>query len=171
MILPMLLSAAMLFPTPWSRAPSETSLHKVGRWSLEVRLNRFSGRATCRLTNGNVSIVRGVVIFRFPKTVDTVRAVYRIDDGAPTDVSADTLALAQAGLALYSDDLRNPSGGLVRVPAPKLLDAQTIKIAPSPEARPVTFNVFGVRDAIERARLADCPSPISSDDGQRTERP
>ena len=157
MISSILLSVALLFPLPWARPAINASTYHVGHWTLTVQQDRFSDRRICQLTNGNVSIVRGAVVFHFPETVDTTQAVYRIDDGVPTEAAADTLSLAHAGFAIYSDDLTNPSGGLVRIPISKLLDAQTIRIAPGEGAPPRTYDVYGVRDAIERARLADCP--------------
>jgi hypothetical protein len=149
--------AAML-SLPWLGHPSDVRRehHRVGPWSLTVIHQSFAGRTQCRLDAPGVDYVRGAVELHLSPRADTFDAVYRIDGGPPRSVRADALEIASLGFALHRDDLWNPSGGLVRIPAHALAGAAQVAVQTRPGAGIHRFRVDGLTQALEAARNAGC---------------
>jgi len=146
--------ALVLFAHPartW--APRDTH-SRIGGWTLRVHSDRFSGGVSCRLFKHNVDYQRDALVFRLSRRASTLTSVYRIDGGAPRAASADALELARMGFAIYQDDLANPSGGVVRIPAHRLQGAKSVAIEVWRE--PVTFDITGLDAALDAASKSGC---------------
>ncbi len=136
----------------------------VGPWTIRVHTDRFSERVSCRLFGRGMEYRRGAVIFRLPGRFDTSTAAYRVDDRPPVDVRTEVMAMARLGFALYRDDLANPSGGLVRIPEDRLIDANVVRIEAGPKGAAFHFKVFGLSAALEVAGAAGCtPAAFAPD--------
>lgn len=99
---------------------------------------------------------RGALVIHLSPNADTFDAVYRIDGGAPRPVRADAMELASLGFALHNDDLSNPTGGLVRIPARTLAGASQVAVQIRPGAPVHRFPVDALAPALEAARAAGC---------------
>jgi hypothetical protein len=139
-----------------SRPARAASAQRIGGWTLRVRRDAFAGTASCRLTRGRASYEHGAVIFRLPSRTDTGAAVYRIDAGAPTPVVADQMAIASLGLPIWQDDLANPSGGVVRIPAAKLEGAGLVGIEARRGGRVWRVRIDNLAAALQAAGKAGC---------------
>jgi hypothetical protein len=150
--------ALLLALALWPFHPGGDPIHhiRIGGWALETRTDRFTGRVDCRLFRGSAFYVRQAVVFHLPPRVDTFDAAYRVDAGRVFLSRADAADLANQGFALHDDDLNNPSGGLVRIPASRLEGAALVWIQPGPNARPVRFKVSGLSLAVQSARDHGC---------------
>jgi hypothetical protein len=146
----------LLFASPWRQAQVHSAQHHVGPWTVRVSADRFSGRVRCRLFGQGMDYRRGTVIFRLPGRIDTSTAVYRVDDGEPVDVRTEVMDMARLGFAIYRDDLANPSGGVVRVPQARLIDANAVRIQAGPKGASLRFKVAGLGAALEVARASGC---------------
>jgi hypothetical protein len=157
----MLLHLAMIpfFLLPWHGHPAGVSAERehIGRWTLSVGNDRFTGGMTCRLYGRNMDYERHAVVFRLPAGLDTSGAVYRVDDGEAIAVRDEVVGMARQGFDVYRDDLGNPSGGLVRVPERRALRARTVKIKTLARGPVATFRIEGLDAALEAARKAGCP--------------
>jgi hypothetical protein len=149
----------LLLASPGSHAVVRARVEHVGRWTLGIRRDRFSGGATCRLYRHGVHYERGALVIGLPRKVDTFVAIYRLDDGPPVRVRDELDAMALAGFAVHADDLDNPSGGLVRVPEGRALDARWLRIEAPPRRFLFSYRIEGLRAAIAAARLAGCDDP------------
>jgi hypothetical protein len=87
---------------------------------------------------------------------DSFDAIYRIDNGPPIKVGADTLTIARRGLAVYQDDLMNPSGGIVRIPGERIVGAREVRIELRRGGRVVTRRLSGLESALEGAQIYRC---------------
>ena len=141
---------------PWPHAAGPRTVSHVAGWTLAARLDTFAGERSCTLSRGRVDYRRQALVFHLPARVDTAAALYRIDGAAPVAVRADEAELASLGFALHNDDLDNPSGGLVRIPAHRLAVAGEVQIEAAPGRRPVTFKIGGLSEALDAARAAGC---------------
>ena len=137
---------------PWGHH----SPNPLAGWALHVQTDHFSGAAICSLTKGRMSYERQAITFHLPYRINTFTAVYRIDGGPPRAVQDDQMDLARLGFALHRDDLANPSGGLVRIPADRLLHAGAISIETSTKYRPFRFTLNGLPAALDAAARAGC---------------
>jgi hypothetical protein len=140
---------------PFAARPAQ-SRRVIEGWRLTVRQDRFTGRNTCLVARGRQSLDRQVLVLRLPETVDTSRAVYRVDWGAPMAVSDDRAVVATLGHALWRDDLFNPSGGLVRIPYAKVANAHMIAVEAQPGGRIWTFSLAGLSAALAAAKSSQC---------------
>jgi hypothetical protein len=135
----------------------EQSRHqRIGAWSLTVTHDRFAAETKCRLSTHGLDFQREALVARLPSGVDTSSAAYRVDDSPPREVGADTMELAHMGFALHQDDLDNPSGGVVRVPAHLLTGAGRLTVQARPGGRIWSFKVAGLDAALDAARAAGC---------------
>jgi hypothetical protein len=160
---PALMSMLIAFPflhgkpaSVASPAPQAQSRSTIQGWRLTVRRDLFTGRNTCRLVRGRQALDRQVLVLRLPSKVDTTAAVYRVDWGAPMPAVDDRAAVASLGLALWRDDLTNPSGGLVRIPYAKVASAHTVAVEARPRGRIWTFSLSGLPAAVAAAKAANC---------------
>lgn len=129
---------------------------RIGAWTLTVTHERFAGAVKCRLTTNRVGYERQALVMRLPAQVNTASALYRIDDGDPRPAAGDAMELASLGFALTRDDLDNPSGGLVRVPARLLAEASRVGVQTRPGGPVFRFKVAGLQAALDAARAAGC---------------
>jgi hypothetical protein len=158
-----LLPLMFWLPFAHSQPANPTQTHgaarpqQVGAWTLSVRTDTFAGVTTCRLIRGHTTYERGAVTFHLPPKVDTSAALYRIDGEAPTPAKADNMAIAALGFALWQDDKANPSGAVVRIPAPKLMTARQVQIEPRLRTHQIySFNVDGLPPALAAAKAKGC---------------
>jgi hypothetical protein len=141
-------------PHLWGPPKGEVS-HVAG-WTLRVHPDHFTGTVTCKLWRERIDYQRQAVVFRLPTRIDTRAAVYRIDDAPPVAARADEAELAGLGFALNNDDLENPSGGLVRIPAHRLASAGEVRIETTPGHAPRKFKIGGLSAALEAAGKSGC---------------
>jgi hypothetical protein len=139
-----------------SKAHRTVSVQKIGGWKLTVRRDTFVGAAACRLTRGRAAYEQGAVTISLPPATDTAAAVYRIDGGAPRAAAADQMAIASLGLPVWRDDLDNPSGGLVRIPAARLTGAGLVQIETRLGGRVWRVPVANLGAALAAAKTAGC---------------
>jgi len=138
---------------PW---PHSSEVSQVGGWTLKVHLDRFAGERSCTLSRGRIDYQRQALVFRFSSRIDTTAALYRIDKAEPVAVRADEAELARLGFALHNDDLDNPSGGIIRIPAHRLASAGEVQIEAAPGRKPIKFKIGGLDAALDAARKAGC---------------
>jgi len=134
--------------------PGETT--RVGDWRLTVHREVFTGVVTCKLVRGRTEYRRHTLIVHLPARVDTSAAVYRIDQGKPFWVRQDQMRTARMGFALDDDSLENPSGGLVRIPAERLVGAHALSIEATTNLTPFQFRIDGLDAALARAGRLGC---------------
>ena len=154
MLLKLALIVLLLFPTHWGHARSRGERVRIGAWTMRVDSDRFRDQVRCQLFERNVSYQRRALVFHLPRRADD--AVYRIDGGPPMWARSDAMELADLGFTLHSDDLANPSGGLVRIPQPRIAGAHAVSIEPRSDVAPLRFNIDGFAAALDAARKAGC---------------
>jgi hypothetical protein len=148
------LALAMMIPLAAHAAGTRPQSRRLGAWAMVVRNDPFSGYRACRLGSGPVDYRRQALVFHLSHRTDTSGAVYRIDDGPPIWARSDAATLAHLGFALHADDLANPSGGLVRIPAARLAGAKQVRI--EAKGRVHAFRIAGFEAALAAARSLGC---------------
>jgi hypothetical protein len=128
----------------------------VRGWTLEVRRDRFSGETSCAFRTRDIALEKDVFTFSFPATVNTANAMFRVDDGRPQAIGPLGPEAAGLGVALSSDDLRNPSGGRVHIPARHLQGANSLRIRPNLNDGDKIFGLGGLKDALALAATKGC---------------
>jgi hypothetical protein len=146
----------LLLPLPWRSGTVHDVHQTVGGWTLNVRTNSFTDTARCRLAKGKVSFARGVLIFRLPPGLDTSEAYYRVDGGEPRAAKAELMSVAHAGLAIFDDQLANPSGGVVRIPAERVGHGKLVAIQANTASAPRRFDIAGLDFALDQAAKLGC---------------
>jgi hypothetical protein len=146
----------LLMPAPLGHGSGKIMTIKESGWVLKVRSDPFSGRISCHLTKRNAVYLKHAIVFQLSRRLDTSDASYRIDDGRPILSRSDQLNLARLGFALQTDDLDNPSGGLVRIPEDRLAGASNIQIEPKSYSRPIKFKLEGFSKIMTKAQDAGC---------------
>lgn len=139
------------------RQPRQNTEARIGRWKLTVRHDVFAGGVSCGLVNGRLGYERGALIVRLPRSTDTSAALYRIDGGSAMAAANDYSSLAVLGFAVWQDNLRNPSGGLVRIPASKIATARELTLEAAPSSRVWNFPLDGLPAALAAWKDAGCP--------------
>lgn len=125
---------------------------RVSGWTIDIRKDRFTGRQTCSLHSDGMHYERRAVVFRLPGLPDTTRAAYRIDKGQPFQAAADQATFARLGFTLQSEDLMNPSGGVVRITVERLGAARRVDIESRPYGSSHAYRLSGFAKALARAR-------------------
>ena len=163
---PLILSMVAALASPFSfghgRTAGEiqTTISRVQGWRIEMRRDRFLDTSSCRLRRGPMTLDRGVMVFHFPRAVDTAAADFRIDGGAAQSVGAVGVEVAGHGVALTGDNLRYPGDGRVAIPVRLLRSAQVVAIRPNAGRRHRTFDLTGLNAALEASQRQGCaPSP------------
>jgi hypothetical protein len=158
-------------PSAWfahhPSAKPTTRRHKIGRWTLEVTHDPFTGVIGCRLLAHGMTLEAGVMRFDFGANVRTFEAVYRIDGGPATAWRANAMELAAAGAPLESESLDNPSGGRVLTPLKALIGARAIAIRPSPASEARTYQLVGLGQALHAAAGAGCGADFPDNDSAK----
>jgi hypothetical protein len=129
---------------------------QLGRWSLELAADRFTGTIACRLRVSKAVFDEKAATFEFGHSVDTSDAFYRIEDGPVLAWRSLIPSLVAQGVKVQNDDLANPSGGRVPIPLKLLSDARSVEIRPDVHHRPKLFKLNGLQSAIERANERGC---------------
>jgi hypothetical protein len=150
------LMALLLLPPLFGHGASDPAAHRIGAWTVRERTDRFTHRSTCAVGRPRVRYDREALVLQLPARLDTSAAVYRIDGGPVISVREDAMELARLGFALQDDDLANPSGGRVTVPARRLAGARTIRIEAKPGGAVYSFEVDGLADALDAAARLKC---------------
>jgi hypothetical protein len=150
------LIALLLFPSLQPHDGGDGRVKHISGWVLSVRSDRFAGRILCRLGRPKIDYLRQTLVFHLPASSDTSGAIYRVDGGSPIWGQDDQMELVRLGFALHNDDLSNPSGGLVRIPLHRLVNARTVRIEVTPVRPSVKFKIDGLAQALEVARNAGC---------------
>jgi len=132
----------------------------VAGWTLTTRTDAFGGEVRCDLRRGRVSFARGALLISLGRKVSTFDAVYRIGGGPPRRSRDDAMEIAALGIALHNDNLDNPSGGLVRIPAQLVGDAYRITVEARPFVRPLAFTVAGLPAALQAEHAAGCDTGV-----------
>ena len=139
--------------------PAPARHQRVAGWEVETHRDRFTGHLTCQVKKGRISLARQAVVFHFPVRIDTFDAAYRIDGGPLYLARDDAADLAAMGFGLHDDDnLDNPSGGIVRIPASRLAGAHWVRIEAGPYAKAYRFTLAGLDAAIDAATSRGCDS-------------
>jgi hypothetical protein len=79
-----------------------------------------------------------------------------LDDGDVQEASALAIQAASLGGRSAGNNLRNPSGGEVRIPASILVDARLVSIRPDKNSAHRVFDMTGLFDAVQVAREKGC---------------
>jgi len=158
----MLLTAALVLglfnPVAHSAAharPTTRHVH-VGAWSVAVTRDRFAGAATCAINAADVSVHRGVAVFRLGHRQDTTHAVYRLDGGPPRDVSEAFDAVEARGFFPERGWIVDPDGGEVALPATYLSGVRNVLLRVSPSQAPRRIKVTNLDEAIASAKAYGC---------------
>ncbi len=142
----------------WLRGQPDRVVERaqVGPWRLEVAHDGFTGKTLCVVRNGDMTYHHGVMTFDFGGGTDTAEAQFRLDDGPPVKTVILASQAAGLGARFGSNDLRNPSGGVVHIPASALGQAQQISIRPGERADHRVFSLGGLPEALDAARAKGC---------------
>jgi len=143
---------------------------RVSGWTLDIRKDKFTGHQTCSLHRDGMHYERLAVVFRLPGLPDTTRAAYRIDKGPAFLASADQATFARLGFTLQSEDLMNPSGGVVRITVDRLGAGRRVDIESHPYGSSHRYRLDGFTKALARARTW-CAEPEFSRPTEFDQRP
>lgn len=155
LLLPPLFGHGAHDPVNRHGAPDHAT-RRVGGWTVRTRMDRFTGQSACALIRPHIRYERQALVLQLPAGLDTSAAVYRIDDGSVVPIREDAMELARLGFALHDDDLANPSGGRVTVPARRLIGARTIRVEVKPRGAVYRFEVDGFASALDAAAQLGC---------------
>jgi hypothetical protein len=156
MPLQLVLIMSLMLPTPWRDSAPRAEVRHIGGWTLRLHADPFTNRLACRLSKPKVDYQRQALVFHLPKRTDTSAAVYRIDGEPPLWARADDMEMVRSGFTLRNDDLDNPSGGLVRIPERRVLEAHAVAVETRANGRTVKFKIDGFRAALDAAHEAGC---------------
>ncbi|KSB87931.1 hypothetical protein AS593_18625 [Caulobacter vibrioides] len=157
-------------PLPAEAAPRRSALkvktkaYNLGGWEMRIERDGFTGQARCRLylsrtlRGPRISYADGVFGFHMGDKVDVADAWYRIDNGPPRAWRDDLPALATRGEPLATNDLFNPTGGVVLIARDKLAGAGTVTIRSDRGSAPRRFRMKGFEAALAAARYNGCAS-------------
>jgi hypothetical protein len=150
------LMALLLLPPLFGHGAPDHATRRVGAWTVRTHADRFTHASICALSRPQVRYERQALVLQLPARLDTSAAVYRIDDGPLIAVREDAMELARLGFALHDDDLANPSGGRVTVPARRLAGARTVRVEVKPRGAVYKFKVEGLAGALDAAGGLGC---------------
>lgn len=126
-------------------------------WVLVVEKDRFTGESRCTgRRRGGVTYRNGVVTFRFGEHVGTAQAQFRVDGGPARWARDFAVEAAGKGASFRSDNLDNPTGGLVHLPASVLQGAGSVAIRPDRDGRARTFSLKGLAETMAAAQAQGC---------------
>ena len=148
--------AFLLLPPLFGHGAPDHATRRVGAWTVREQTDRFTHRSTCAVVRPRVRYERQALVLQLPARLDTSAAVYRIDDGPVISVRDDATELARLGFALHDDDLANPSGGRVTVPARRLTGARMVRVEVKPRGAVYSFKVDGLTSALDAAARLGC---------------
>ena len=149
---------ALAFWSAAGRHPREISHERVraDHWTVDVRRDSFTGETQCVLRGPDVTLSHQVLTFRFRPSVDTANALFRADLGPVRNVGLMGPEAAGLGARLSSDDLGNPSGGRVHIPAHYLRSTKSVRIRPNPRGNDKVFDLGGLDAAVAAANQKGC---------------
>jgi hypothetical protein len=164
----LVLGLAMTIPSPASALPLFGSKgpkiiktkSRIGDWQLQISRNPFSGQIACRLRarNKNAFYMSGAVGFRFKRKWNVADAVYRLDGGAPQQSRDDLPELRALNTPMDRGGMDNASQGIVWIPFAKLMQANSVAIAPRRDRKAKIFHYRGLKGLHEIAVARGCAS-------------
>ena len=129
---------------------------RFGLWTLEIRRDPFASETACTISAPGMTFDHGALIIRLRSSANTFDAIYRIDQGPRVDSRSDQLKLARLGLAIYQEDLPNPSGGLLRIPGDEVRGAHQVRFELRRGGRVYTRSLWGLENALTSAQQNVC---------------
>jgi hypothetical protein len=141
------------------RRDAQVQHARIDGWRLEVRQDRFTGKALCTLERDHVAYDHGVVTFAFGRQVDTASATYRLDGGPVRRAGDVAVEAAGMGVRFDTQNLANPSNGEVHIPARELGEAHKIYIRANTRMTHRIFDLTGLPAALDAARSRNCDAP------------
>jgi len=103
-----------------------------------------------------MSYARGTIGLHLDPDTDVSGAWYGVDDRPPSPWRDDHPALVARRVTLDAGSLSNPTGGVVLIPAEKLVGARMVAVRVDREASMVRFKLKGFQQALEAARANGC---------------
>lgn len=149
----------------------KTKAYHLKGWDMRIERDGFTGLTRCRLyapgsvLQGRITYARGVLGFHLGEDVDVAGAWYSIDDKPPVAWRDDFPGLAEIREPLRTENLFNPTGGVVLIPRDKLAGARTVTIRSERGETPKRFRLKGFEQALVAARANGCaPTGDARDD-------
>ena len=139
-----------------------TKTYRLAGWDMRIQRDGFTGEVRCRLyvpagvRRHAMSYARGTIGLHLDPDQDVAGAWYSIDDRPATAWRDDYPALVARRVALDDGSLVNPTGGVVLVPAEKLVGARTAAVRAERQGAIVRFKLKGFQRALEAARANGC---------------
>ncbi|PXA78649.1 hypothetical protein DMC25_22375 [Caulobacter sp. D4A] len=140
----------------------KTKAYHLKGWEMRIERDGFTGLTRCRLYapstvfQGRMTYARDVLGFHLGEDVDVGEAWYSIDDKPPVAWRDDFPTLASRREPLSTDNLFNPTGGVVLIPHDKLDGARTVTIRAGRDQTPRRFRLKGFERALAAARANGC---------------
>jgi hypothetical protein len=157
---------ALLGILPFSGGGADMTVEQVrlGEWRLVVSHDRFNGAVVCEIHKPSMTYRRGLLVFEFDHHEDTANAEFRVQNGPARPIVAVATEAAGLGAQFGSDNLRNPSNGVVNIPLAALGGASHVAIRPNIGAKPRSFDLTGLDQAIVAAHGRGC-APVDQRPG------
>lgn len=159
MIEALALAGVMFRLWPFGDEIAEKRYRPVRGWTLVVEKDRFSGETQCRGLARGVSYKNGVLTFHMGRNVNTALAEFRADAGPARSAGDYAVEAAGRGAAFRTDNLLNPSGGLVHLPVEAVRSASTVSIRSAKDKRAKTYRLRGLEQTLEAAKAQGCAVP------------
>src|SRR5262249_29848361 len=105
---------------------------------------------------GPMRYQRQALVIQLSRRQDTSNAAYKVDGGELVWTRTEDAAFAARGFAIHNDTLTNSSGGIVRVPEERVMDAVALTVQPKPGASSIRLDVDGLRAALDAADKSGC---------------
>jgi hypothetical protein len=144
---------------PFGDEITEKRYRPVRGWTLVVEKDRFSGEVQCRGLGRGMSYKNGVLTFHMGINVNTALAEVRLDQGPAKAAGEFAIAAAGRGAAFRTDNMLNPSGGLVHLPVEVVRPAATVSIRADRDRRAKTYRLRGLEQTLEAAKTQGCAVP------------
>jgi hypothetical protein len=154
--MPHLFDLKRLTPHDTARVSHKVTRTRIGKWTLTVTRDAFNGVVACSLDAPGMAVDKGAVAFRFSPKQDTSAAEYRLNDGPVVPVRSNLPTLAGLGVQVVSDDLANPSRGMVYIPVKVIGASSYVWIRTEKRGPARVFKVHDLEAAVFAARADKC---------------
>ena len=154
--MPHLFNPARLTPHDTASASRKVNRTVIGKWTLTVSQDPFNGSVACTLSTPGMVVERGAVAFQFSPKTDTSAAEYRLNNGSVVPVRSHLATLAGLGVQVSSDDIVNPSHGMVYIPVKVVGTSSFVWVRPEQKSPARVFKVRDLDTALYAARAAKC---------------
>jgi len=159
MIEALALAGALSSLWPFGDEIAEKRYRPARGWTLVVEKDRFSGDVQCRGLGRGMTYKDGVLTFHMGRSVNTAQAEFRLDQGPAKAAGDFAVEAAGRGAAFRTDNLLNPSGGLVHLPIETVRPATTVSIRADRDRRARTYRLRGLERTLEAAKAQGCAVP------------